>query len=62
MGIARENIKFTYNYEDDEGRKLQVTSEFDNDSITTEQICEQFMDFIHSAGYSENRVKEYFAQ
>lgn len=58
-----EKAKFTYTFNDeDDGSLHKVTALKEKECITAEELCEMFLQFMTSAGYSENNVWDYFKE
>lgn len=56
-----ENIEFKYRFRDEDetneiriNKKMEVIHDYD--------LCEMFMDFVRSIGYSEENVLKYFRE
>ena len=58
---AIERIELNYSYRTDNGEEKFVTvSKQGEDSICTDDVCKMFVDFMGSAGFSEENVLRYF--
>jgi hypothetical protein len=61
-----ERIKFDYHFEDqDHGAEHDVTSyKYDKNDCGLQcyDICEMFVDFMTSAGFSEQNIWDYFRE
>ena len=61
-----EHIEFTYGFKDDEyGTYKEVKMARKDDKgqgLTVSEVCEAFVDFMTSAGYSEDGVYDYFKE
>jgi hypothetical protein len=58
-----ERIEFTYTYHDEDGAEKAVTqAKRDENGIHDYDICEMFLDFMRSVGFSEENVFRYFNQ
>ena len=58
-----ERIEFTYTYHDKDGEEKVVTQAKRNENgIHDYDICEMFLDFMRSVGFSEENVFRYFNQ
>ncbi len=56
-----ENIEFKYRFKDeDETDEIRVNKKMD--VIHDYDLCEMFMDFVRSIGYSEENVLKYFRE
>jgi len=56
-----ENIEFKYRFKDeDEIDEIRVNKKMD--VIHDYDLCEMFMDFVRSIGYSEENVLKYFRE
>lgn len=56
-----ENIEFKYRFKDeDETDEIRINKKMD--VIHDYDLCEMFMDFIRSIGYSEENVLKYFRE
>lgn len=55
-----EAIYMNYQFNDDNQTSHEVTSRKENNSLKVEEVCEMFLDFMESAGYSTSAVIEYF--
>ena len=56
-----ERIEFSYVFRDGTDReKVISTSKRDEDGLHDRDICEIFLDFMRSAGFSEENVLKYF--
>ena len=57
-----EKIKFIYEFSDPDIKdtKTVVLHREDTDGLTDTSVCEMFVDFMNSVGYSENNVFNYF--
>ena len=62
MSDATEKIEFTYTFIDDEGFERKVTSKIGKNSVTANEVCEEFLSFMNAAGYSEQCVWDYFKE
>ena len=61
MDNVKEKVQFIYSfYDEDDGTTHEVTNTKDKDCILASELCEMFLDFMRSAGYSEESVFEYF--
>lgn len=56
-----ERIEFTYNYHDEKGEEKIVTvAKRNEDGLQDYDICEMFVDFMNSVGFSEDNIFRYF--
>jgi len=63
MDNIQEYVTFSYEFVDkDDGTTHEVRCAKKGDSLNASAICEMFLDFMRSAGYSEKNVWEYFSQ
>lgn len=63
MNDCVEYIEFSYCFSDKEdGIKHQIRSSRRKESVRADELCEMFLDFMRSAGYSENNVWDFFKQ
>ena len=61
MYESKERVEFSYGFIDqDDGTSHAVSCTKNKVCITADELCEMFVDFIQSAGYSENNVWDYF--
>ena len=61
MDTMTERVKFSYVFTDeDDGTVHKVVNTKNKDSITADELCEMFIDFMTSAGYSIENVYNYF--
>lgn len=58
-----ERIEFNYSFHDTDGEeKIITTSKRDEDGLHDYDVCEIFMDFMRSVGFSEENVMNYFKE
>lgn len=60
----RESVEFNYVYRDDDDedcKEIRVIKRH-KDSLTCEELCEAFVDFMESAGFSISNVYEFFEE
>lgn len=58
-----ETIKFTYAFDDDgNDEKTVLLKKSDENGIHDYDICEMFLDFMTSVGFSEDNVYRYFSE
>ena len=57
-----ERIEFNYVYHDEDGEEKTVTHSKRSDDIHDYDICEMFLDFMRSVGFSEENVFRYFRE
>lgn len=58
-----ERIEFNYSYRDENGEeKMVTTSKRNEDGLHDYDICEMFVDFMNSVGFSESNVFRYFQE
>jgi len=63
MDNVKEEIQFSYNfYDKDDGTQHTVTNSKCKECITADELCEMFVDFMESAGYSTDNVFDYFKE
>lgn len=56
-----ERIEFNYVYHDEDGNERLVTvSKRNENGLHDYDICEMFLDFMRSVGFSEENVFKYF--
>ena len=56
-----ERIEFNYSYHDEDGEEKIVTvSRRNEDGLHDYAVCEMFVDFMNSVGFSEDNVFRYF--
>ena len=56
-----ERIEFNYSYRDENGEEKMVTaSKRNEDGLHDCDICEMFVDFMNSVGFSEENIFKYF--
>ena len=56
-----ERIEFSYVFRDGtDEEKVISTSKRDEDGLHDSDICEMFLDFMRSAGFSEENIFKYF--
>ena len=61
MDNVKEEIRFTYTFCDrDDGTMHTVTNSKVKECVLANELCEMFLDFMRSAGYSEENVFDYF--
>lgn len=61
MDNMREEIRFTYTFCDkDDGMTHTVTNSKVKECVYVNELCEMFLDFARSAGYTEQNVLDYF--
>jgi len=61
MDNINEQVTFSYEFCDkDDGIMHEVRTVKKKDSITVSELCEMFIDFMKSAGYSEDNIWDYF--
>ena len=57
-----ERISFHYVFEDDEEEKVVQHNKNDEGGLKDYDICEMFLDFMRSVGFSENNIFKYFSR
>ena len=58
-----ERIEFSYVFRDgDEDEKMVTTSKCDENGLCATDICDMFLDFMRSAGFSEKNVFDFFKE
>ena len=63
MDDVREEVRFSYTFCDkDDGMMHTVTNSKTKECIHADELCEMFLDFMRSAGYSEQNVFDYFGE
>ena len=63
MDNVTEYVEFEYCFSDkDDGTEHQVRNYKRKDCISADELCEMFVDFMVSAGYSEQNIWDYFSQ
>lgn len=63
MDDVREEVRFSYNFCDkDDGTEHTVTNAKCKECITADELCEMFVDFMESAGYSTENIFDYFRE
>ena len=57
-----EKIKFTYKFEEKEfpTKNVKVVCDGDEAGLNTSDVCEAFVDFMESAGFSIDNIYDYF--
>ena len=56
-----ERIEFNYSYHNEDGEeKMMMVSKRNEDGLHDYDICEMFLDFMRSVGFSEANVFRYF--
>lgn len=61
MDNVTEYVEFEYCFSDkDDGTEHQVRNCKRRDGIRADELCEMFVDFMVSAGYSEQNIYDYF--
>ena len=62
MSDATERIELKYTFKDeDNGEEHTITASKVSDSIKDYELCDMFMQFIRSVGYSEHNIYKYFS-
>ena len=58
-----ERIEFSYSFHGTDGEEKIITvSKRDEDGLHDPDVCEMFMDFMRSVGFSEQNVFDYFRE
>lgn len=58
-----ERIEFNYVFRDDDGEEKMITqSKRDENGIHDYDVCEMFLTFMRSVGFSEENVFRYFQE
>ena len=57
-----EEIKFKYVFRNEDGEEKEVTLSKHEDGLQDDDICEMFLDFMRSVGFSEENVFKYFRE
>ena len=58
-----ERIEFNYSYRDENDEEKMVTaSKRNEDGLHDYDICEMFVDFMNSVGFSEENIFRYFQE
>ena len=61
MDNVTEYVEFEYCFSDkDDGTEHQVRNCKRKDCIGADELCEMFVDFMESAGYSKQNIWDYF--
>ena len=56
-----ERIEFNYVFRDDDKEEKMITvSKREEDGIHDYDVCEMFLDFMRSVGFSEENITNYF--
>lgn len=54
-----ERVRFSYEFSDADNDK-QVLNSINDDGLSCSRVCEAFVDFMTSAGYTEENIVDYF--
>jgi hypothetical protein len=58
-----ERIEFSYVFRDgDEDEKMVTTAKRDENGLCATDVCEMFLDFMKSVGFSEKNVFDFFKE
>ena len=57
-----ETITFTYEFENDGDKKEVTLSKTNPTGVHDYDICEMFLDFMRSVGFSEENIFKYFQE
>ena len=57
-----ENIEFKYCYKDDDEAKEIHVCKKNEDGLHDYDVCEMFLDFMRSVGFSEENIFKYFQE
>ena len=60
--MERIEISYQFNDHDDGEEKMVCASKRSEDSLRDTEICEMFLDFMKSVGFSEENITKYFAE
>ena len=61
MDNSMEHVEFNYCFRDqDDGAVHEVRNSKRKECIGADELCEMFVDFMVSAGYSEQNIWDYF--
>ena len=62
----KEAVEFAYHYQGDETdadmKELHVVKSAHDDGLNASDLCEAFVDFMVSAGFSKQSVLDYFTE
>lgn len=63
MDQVTEKVNFSYSFTDkDDGALYTVNTVKEKECISADELCEMFLHFMTSAGYSEDNVWNYFKE
>ena len=63
MDNINEYVTFSYEFVDkDDGSMHEVRCAKKRECIQANELCEMFVDFMRSAGYSEQNIWDYFSE
>ena len=58
-----ERIEFSYVFRDgDEDEKMVTATKRNEDGLCATDVCEMFLDFMNSVGFSEKNVFDFFRE
>lgn len=58
-----ERIEFSYVFRDgDEDEKMVTTTKRNEDGLCATDVCEMFLDFMKSVGFSEKNIFDFFRE
>ena len=59
----KEIVEFSYYFESDgsEGKEVNIYRKAHEDGLTVDTLCEAFLEFMESSGFSESQVYKYFS-
>lgn len=61
----REMVSFSYEFVDEhsgEMKSITLQKKSGDEGITSDALCEQFVDFMVSAGFSDENIYHYFQE
>lgn len=57
-----EVVEFSYLFDDEGDSKRVVIKKEDKDGLNGADLCDAFVDFMTSAGFSEQNIYDYFKE
>ena len=60
MDNCMEHVEFSYYFQDPDDGTIHEVRNSKRKECTADELCEMFVDFIVSAGYSEQNIWDYF--
>lgn len=57
-----EVVEFSYLFDEDGDSKRVVIKKEDKDGLNGNDLCDAFVDFMTSAGFSEQNIYDYFKE